>query len=152
MVVAHATLHAVYLLCVAVVFGGTLALSFVSAPLLFREIPDRAGGVFGFMLARFDGIAFKVGVVATVAAALLVGFGPDRIKAGIEAVLAAALALVFLYLRKVLTPRLENLAPPREGEDTRPEGALVAFDRLHKRYVRLYALNLFVSAAALALP
>ena len=142
-----------YALGMALVFGGTAALSFAAAPQVFRNLPAHlAGKVFGKTLRIFDAMASIASMVAVVGAvgAMAVTVSPAGIA---RLVLAASIYAVVTLLRKAVAPKMAALKPPETEEQARtwdPENRR-AFDVLHKQYVRLYAANLFSSLAALVL-
>ena len=145
------TATALYVLGMALVFGGTAALSFAAAPITFRTLPPaKAGLVFGRVLAVFDAMAAWASLVAVVAAMLLVFVhaGPREVAA---AVAAMAIRLVVLVVRRAIAPRMAALKPPETEEDARAwdPAKKAEFDALHAKYVRLYATNLFVALAGL---
>jgi hypothetical protein len=148
-----ATAAVLYALGMALVFGGTAALSFASAPQTFRTLPPHlAGKVFGKTLRVFDAMAAVAAVVAIVGAVagMALTISPPGIA---RVVLAAAIYAVTTLLRRSVAPRMADLKPPETEEDERrwePEKRR-AFDALHRQYVRLYAANLFLSLAGLAL-
>jgi hypothetical protein len=146
-----ATAAAIYALGMALVFGGTAALSFAAAPQTFRNLkPVDAGRVFGRVLRVFDGMALVGSAAAVVAAvaALLPEVTAPRIS---RLLLAASVHLVVQVVRRGIAPRMAALKPPETEDEERrwdPENRRL-FDALHRRYVRLYGANLFLSAAAL---
>jgi hypothetical protein len=149
------TLEALFLLGTALVFGGTAALSFAVAPRLFQTLPaEDAERSFGRVLAVFDGVA----TVAALVAFLAGGLGVLLTRAwlpGAPATGAVGLAAaILLWLRRGLAPRMARVGPPGPGAGGRaawsPEGR-AAFDRLHLLYVKAYATNLLLTAAALTL-
>ena len=148
-----ATAHVLYVASMALVFGGTAALSFAAAPQTFRALrPVDAGRVFGRVLNVFDRMAWAASAAATVAA--VVGLFSAATAPGVALlVLAACVHLTVTILRRSVAPRMASLKPPSsEDEERRWDPASRAeFDRLHRVYVRLYASNLFLSLAALVL-
>jgi hypothetical protein len=146
-----ATCAALYALGMALVFGGTAALSFAAAPQTFRNLrPVDAGRVFGRVLAVFDRMAL-VGSGVAVAAAVAAMLPAVTAPAVSRLVLAACVHLVVQVVRRGIAPRMAALKPPEtEDEERRWDPASrLQFDALHRRYVRLYGANLFLSAAAL---
>jgi hypothetical protein len=143
----------VYVAGMALVFGGTAALSFAAAPTTFRGLaPFDAGRIFGKTLRVFDRMAAWAAHAAVVAAALSLAdaFTPARL---VLLVLAATVAASVALVRYGVGPRMAALKPPETAEEERvwdPEKRR-AFDRLHGAYVRIYSTNLFLSLAALAL-
>jgi hypothetical protein len=148
-----ATLDVVYAAATALVFGGTAALSFASAPATFRTLkPVDAGRVFGRTLRTFDAMAFWASVAAVVAAGLsaAVAYAPPAIA---RAILATTIALLLLLVRRGIAPRMAALKPPETEDEERrwePEKR-AAFARLHVQYVRVYSANLFLSLGAICL-
>jgi hypothetical protein len=145
------TATALYVLGMALVFGGTAALSFAAAPITFRTLPSaKAGLVFGRVLAVFDAMAGWASLVAVVAAMALVFVhaGPRELAAAVSAM---AIRTVVLVVRKSIAPRMAALKPPETEEEARvwDPAKKAEFDLLHTKYVRLYATNLFVALAGL---
>ena len=142
-----------YALGMALVFGGTAALSFAAAPQIFRNLPPYdAGKVFGKTLRVFDAMSSYASLVAVVAG--VAGMAVKFSAAGVaRVVLAASVYTVVTLLRKSVAPQMAALKPPETADEERtwdPEKRK-AFDVLHKQYVRLYSANLFSSLAALVL-
>lgn len=148
-----ATAAVLYVLAMGLVFGGTAALSFATAPQVFRTLePVDAGKVFGKVLRVFDAMAWFASTVAVAAGVLGIFV---TISGGTIALLALAtlVHLVLTILRRNVAPRMAALKPPETKEEERtwdPEKRR-EFDALHAQYVRLYATNLFLSAAALVI-
>jgi hypothetical protein len=145
--------RALYAVGMALVFGGTAALSFAAAPQVFRTLrPAEAGTVFGKILRVFDAMAQVASTLAVVAAvvALLPAIDPPRVA---RLVLAACALLVTLVLRRSVAPQMAALKPPATDEEERrwDPASRERFARLHRRYVSLYSANLFVSLAAIVL-
>lgn len=145
------TATALYVLGMALVFGGTAALSFAAAPITFRTLPAaKAGLVFGRVLAVFDAMAAYASLLAVVAAMGLVFVhgGPREVA---SAVAAMAIRTVVLVVRRSIAPRMAALKPPETEEEARAwdPAKKAEFDALHAKYVRLYSTNLFVSLAGL---
>jgi hypothetical protein len=153
MSLVDATAAVVYAVGMGLVFGGTAALSFASAPATFRTLrPLDAGRVFGRTLRVFDALALWAAACATLAAVVDVvsSGGPSALA---RAVLSGTVALLLLLARTAVAPRMAALKPPETEEEDRrwqPENR-AAFARLHAQYVRLYSANLFLSVGALAL-
>ncbi len=147
------TCAAFYILGAAVVFGGTCALAFATAPNLFRTLPDRlADRSFGRVLATFDRVGIIAAILATMAAAAAITFGDvDPVLASIPVCLMALIVAVFGFLRGSVAPRMAELGPPDDPDaaDARSDEDKAAFEKLHRQYVRMYAINLFASAMAL---
>jgi hypothetical protein len=153
MIFLVATCGVLFVLGMALVFGGTAALSFAAAPQVFRSLkPVDAGRAFGKVLGVFDRMTLWASGVAVVAAvgALLPEVTPPAVS---RAVLAACVHLVVHVVRRGIAPRMAALKPPQTEDEERrwDPDARRQFDALHRRYVRLYAANLFLAAAALAL-
>lgn len=150
-----AVLSALSIVGMAVVFGGTAALAFITAPSLFQKLEPRiAGDAFGLILRRFDRLGLVSAGIATLCSGLLLIFTESQYaKLGMFAVLALAATACFAYSLWALTPKLEKVAPPREpeAEDPRSEEDRALFDKLHKAHVRVYAANLMLSVGALLL-
>jgi len=145
--------RAIYVVAMALVFGGTAALSFATAPQVFRTLkPAEAGTLFGKVLRVFDAMAQVASTIAVVAAVvgILPSVGPAPVA---RLVLACSVLVVILVLRRSVAPQMAALKPPVSEDEARrwdPESKK-RFDALHKRYVALYSANLFLSLAALVL-
>ena len=142
-----------YVVSMALVFGGTAALSFAAAPITFRTLPPaKAGLVFGRILAVFDVLCAWASLVAVLAAMALIFVGATP-KSLCAAVAAMSIRLVVLVLRRSVAPRMAALKPPEDEDQNRvwDPAKRAEFDGLHGRYVRLYSANLFLSLAALVL-
>jgi hypothetical protein len=143
-------LHAIGL---ALVFGGTAALSFAVAPQMFRALrPVEAGRVFGRVLRVFDAMAWWGSLLAVAGAAL--GMAVVVAPAGVAGLLlAASIHVVVTLLRRSVAPRMAALKPPQTEDEERAwdPAARRDFDALHRMYVRLYSANLFLSLAGLVL-
>ena len=148
-----ATAAVLYVLAMGLVFGGTAALSFATAPQVFRTLePVDAGKVFGKVLRVFDAMAWFASLVAVLAAVLAVFVTISGATIALLA-LATLTNLVLTILRRSVAPRMAALKPPETTEEARtwdPDKRR-EFDALHAQYVRLYATNLFLSAAALVI-
>ncbi len=151
MILLETTLRVLSVLGAALAFGGTAALSFATAPAMFKGLKAvDAGRVFGRILRVFDAMAFWACAVAGIAAAgeAMAGEGPG---ASIRAVLAASATALLWLARRVISPGMAALKPPETEDEDRawdPEKRR-AFNRLHQQYVRIYTANLFLTAAAL---
>ena len=153
MTVLVVTATVLYVLGLAVVFGGTAALSFAAAPITFRNLPPaKAGLVFGKTLAVFDAMASWASLVGIFAAMALI-FDHATPRAVACAVAAMAVRVVVLVLRRSVAPRMAALKPPETEDEVRTwdPAKKQEFDALHATYVRLYATNLFLSLAGLVL-
>jgi hypothetical protein len=148
-----ATAGAVYVVAMALVFGGTAALSFATAPQVFRALKAvDAGRVFGRVLRVFDGMAWVAAMAAVVAGVVRMA---ERVTAPAVAmvVVAAAVQILVTLLRRSVAPQMAELKPPETEEQARawdPEKRR-RFEVLHQQYVRLYSANLFLALAGLVL-
>lgn len=142
-----------YVVAMALVFGGTAALSFAAAPVTFRALPAvDAGRVFGRTLRVFDAMGFFASLVAVGGA--VVAMAVEVSTPGIALLaLAASIHVVFVLLRRSVAPKMAALKPPETPDEERrwDPAARARFDALHRLYVRLYTSNLFLSLAALVL-
>ena len=148
-----ATATVFYVVSMALVFGGTAALSFAAAPITFRTLPPaKAGLVFGRILAVFDALCAWASLVAVLSAMALIFVGATP-KSLCAAVAAMAIRLVVLILRRSVAPKMAALKPPTDEDENRVWDPVkrAEFDALHGRYVRLYSANLFLSLAGLVL-
>ncbi len=147
------TATVLYVVSMALVFGGTAALSFAAAPITFRTLPPaKAGLVFGRILAVFDVLCAWASLIAVLAAMAMIFVGATP-KSLCAAVAAMSIRLVVLVLRRSVAPRMAALKPPTDEDENRVWDPVkrAEFDALHGRYVRLYSANLFLSLAALVL-
>jgi hypothetical protein len=130
-----------YVIAMALIFGGTAALSFATAPATFRTLPAYdAGRVFGKILRVFDAMGWVASMVALVGA--VVAMAVEVTAPGIAlCALAGALHVVYVLLRRSVAPKMAALKPPETAR----------FDALHGLYVRLYTSVLFLSLAGLVL-
>lgn len=148
-----ATAVVLYVVSMALVFGGTAALSFAAAPITFRALPPaKAGMVFGRILRVFDAMTAWASMVA-VFAAIAMNFPNWSPKALSATVCAMAVRVIVLVLRVSVGPRMAALKPPENEDEARTwdPAKKAEFDELHSSYVRLYSANLFLSLAALVL-
>src|SRR6185503_7483653 len=98
-----------YVVPMALVFGGTAALSFAAAPQTFRNLkPVDAGRVFGRVLRVFDRMALVGSGVAVAAAvaAMLPEVTAPRVS---RLLLAACVHLVVQVVRRGIAPRMAAL-------------------------------------------
>src|SRR5262249_30823968 len=135
------------------VFGGTAALSFATAPQMFRSMKAvDAVRVFGRILRVFDKIAAIASALAVVGGVLAMAesITPARVAL---VVIAGSIHAVVEVLRRAVGPRMAALKPPETDDEERRWDAESRrrFDALHKLYVRLYASNLVLSLAGLVL-
>ncbi len=153
MTFAAATGVVLYVVAMAVVFGGTAALSFATAPTTFRTLPAvDAGRVFGKVLRVFDAMGWVASMVAIVGA--VVAMAVEFTAPGIALLaLAATIHVTFVLLRRSVAPKMAALKPPETADEERrwDPAARARFDALHRLYVRLYTSNLFLSLAGLVL-
>ena len=143
-----------YVVPMALVFGGTAALSFAAAPQTFRALkPVDAGRVFGRVLRVFDGMAWVASLVAVVAAVVGLVVADTAAPWIARLVVAACVDAILVIVRKGVAPRMAALKPPETEDEARvwAPAAKTEFDALHRTYVRLYACDLFLSLAALVL-
>jgi hypothetical protein len=141
-----------YVLPMALVFGGTAALSFAAAPQTFRALrPLDAGRVFGRVLRVFDSMCWVATYVAVVAGVLGLFAGGANVLWIVRLVLAGCVQAIVIMVRKGIAPRMAALKPPETEDEARvwDPAAKTEFDALHRLYVRLYACNLFLSLCAL---
>jgi|GEM_PF-2113093 len=142
-----------YVLAMALVFGGTAALSFATAPTTFRTLPAvDAGRVFGKVLRVFDAMGWVASMVAVVGA--VIAMAVEVTTPGIALLaLAATIHVTFVLLRRAVAPKMAALKPPETADEARrwDPASRARFDALHRLYVRLYTSNLFLSLAALVL-
>ncbi|MCC7139719.1 MAG: DUF4149 domain-containing protein [Planctomycetes bacterium] len=142
-----------YLVAMAVVFGGTAALSFAVAPTTFRTLKAvDAGRVFGRVLRVFDAMAWVATLVAVAGGVAAMAVAISARGAALV-VLAAAVHATTTLLRRSVAPKMAALKPPETEDEARTwdPDARRQFDALHRLYVRLYTSNLFLSLAALVL-
>lgn len=142
-----------YVIAMALIFGGTAALSFATAPATFRTLPAYdAGRVFGKILRVFDAMGWVASMVALVGA--VVAMAVEVTAPGIAlCALAGALHVVYVLLRRSVAPKMAALKPPETADEERrwDPANRARFDALHGLYVRLYTSVLFLSLAGLVL-
>ena len=145
--------NVLYVVAMALVFGGTAALSFAAAPQTFKTLDAaRAGTVFGRVLRVFDKMAWVAAMTAVVAAVVRMA---ERVTAPSVSmlVIAASIQILVTLLRRSLAPQMAELKPPTTEDEARtwdPEKRR-RFDELHRQYVRIYAANPFLALAGLVL-
>lgn len=127
------------LLATAILFGGMVLYSFGVAPFVFRSFPaEEAGRVIRL---AFPWYYLFVIVVAALAAALLLAAGDAR-----SAVVMAVIALIGVFARQALMPRIDAA---REGRSAGDAAAARRFGRLHGVSVLLNLLQLASAAYVL---
>ncbi len=137
----------------ALVFGGTAALSFAAAPQTFRSLKSvDAGRVFGKVLRVFDAMAAIASIVAIVGGVLAMAETVSVPRIALV-VIASSLYASITFVRRVIAPKMAALKPPETEDEERrwDPDARRRFDALHKLYVRLYACNLFLSLVGLVI-
>ncbi len=149
----------IFCLGTALVLGGTAAIAFATAPQLHKALASRqAGAVFERILHVFDRVGFGGAWAAALSAAFIAVLFPHAgIRWWLETAIMVIVALAYLSLMLIVAPGVKEVAPPRDddAEDTRTDEEKREFQQLHRIYVRLYSLNLFMATAAfviLAMP
>jgi uncharacterized membrane protein len=148
--------HVLYWVGLSVWVGGLSTLSFVVAPLVFRNAPSRsaAGAIFGAVLRGF-GFVEMVCAALVVAASVVLHKGEPRespLEVARLALVAIMVALLFSYVLGV-NPAIAAERDRIARFDSLPEGdpAKERFDRLHRWSVRLVGANLLAGWALLIL-
>jgi hypothetical protein len=127
------------LLATATLFGGMVLYSFGVAPFVFRSFPaEEAGRVIRL---AFPWYYLFVIAVAALAAVLVLADGD-----ALSAVVMAVAALIGVFARHILMPRIEAA---REGRAVGETAAAHRFGRLHGVSVLLNFLQLALAAYVL---
>ncbi len=130
-------LRFVYLLSLALLVGGGVALGLAAAPTLFAELDrPRAGTVFGAILSRWDGLALLAAVALAIASVLIfLNFetAEPRLDARYGAVAVAIAAT--LYASAWANPIARALRKQTPYFDELPPSApaRLEFSRYHER-------------------
>ncbi len=128
----------VALLAAGLVLGGMAFFSFVTAPLVFRELPREMATAF--MRAAFPRYYGVMGATAAFAAAFAALEDP------LAALLLALAAIAFVALRQMLIPALEDRRVRAESGSAADEHV---FKRLHGLSVVVNVAQLVVVASAI---
>ena len=111
-----------------------LFFAIVVAPTSFRSLPAEMSGLF---LRRLFPLYYLWGLVISLLASSSAYFA----GAGLDGTLCALVALLFVYVRLYLLPRLEQLRPLRQQGDAQ---ATADFRRLHRYSVLINFAQLLV--------
>jgi hypothetical protein len=146
-------LYFFYLLSLALLVGGSLALGGAAAPALFRELERAdAGRAFGAVLARWDGVAVVAVLVLVVSSALrAVAFEAETVVPRWVAI--AVIAVATLYASAWANPIARQLRRQTRDFDELPQGApeRVEFARYHARSRRAMSVAILAGLVALYL-
>jgi uncharacterized membrane protein len=151
------SLQFLYHLALAVLVGGGLVLGSVVAPTIFKSISSRgeAGGLFGGVLARWDGLAIFCVVLVVITSVLKAGAyevsGAPEGRLIARWIVLVVLAAAVIYSSAWANPVARTLrASAREWDDL-PENSPVRreFAGLHKSSSR--AMRVAIIAGLLAL-
>ena len=150
------TLQFLYHLALAILVGGGVVLGSVVAPVVFRTMSSRseAGGVFGLVLARWDGLAILCVILVVVTSALKAG--AYEVAGDLEGRLAArwiavaVMAVAVLYSSGWANPVARSLRAQTPAWDEMPETTSLRreFAALHRRSSR--AMRLAIIAGLIA--
>jgi len=152
-------LRYVYVLALAVWFGGMILLGAIVAPATFQVLqaamPDAgralAGDVFGTMLARFHYVAYAAGALLIVTLFAMRLLGPRPHGVGVRVAIVTAMLASALYSGLVVSAQIDAVQQESAGLPSRlPEtdARRIRFDELHQLSTRLMLLNI-VGALAL---
>jgi uncharacterized membrane protein len=153
------TLQFLYHLSLAILVGGGLVLGSAVAPALFKAVKSRgeAGGIFGAILARWDGLAILCVVLIVVTSVLKAG--AYEVAAAPEARLIVRLiALVVMSAAVVYSsgwanPVARTLRAQTPAWDEMPESTPLRreFAALHRRSSRAMRVGIVAGLVALYL-
>lgn len=151
------SLQFLYHLALAVLVGGGLVLGSVVAPAVFRGVASRgeAGGLFGGVLARWDGLAILCVVLVVVTSILKAGAyevnGAPEGRLIARWVLLVVLAAAVIYSSGWANPVARTLRSQAREWDDLPESSPLRreFAGLHKSSSR--AMRVAIVAGLLAL-
>ncbi len=130
-------LHLLAVFALSLLLGGMLFFAGVIAPLVFTKLPPKDAG--GFIRAVFPVYYLYVAISAAVAAAALL---PRW-----EAAVMAVVALLTVWLRQGLMPRINRLSDAAQAGDG---VAKYRFDRAHRLSVIVNFAQVIAAAGVLA--
>lgn len=131
-------------LALATIVGGSTALMFIVAPLLFRSLPSRAqaGTIFGRMLTVFGGVEVTAAIVLMFAAVFWLYERPGT-GSTIRGTLAAVLLVASMLHHLWVVPVARRLREDIDADDA----ARARFRKLHRLSSVLAMLTLALGAA-----
>lgn len=148
-------LHFLYLLSLAVIVGGGLALGGAAAPTLFRELDrSRAGEVFGAILERWDSAAVLAALLLVITSVLkFLNFETGEPRLALRYAAVALVVLATAYAVAWANPLARGLRTQTPHFDDLPPNApaRVEFARYHARSRRAMTIALFAGLVALYL-
>lgn len=135
------TLQFLYHLSLAIIVGGGLVLGSAVAPAVFRAVSSRgeAGGVFGAVLARWDGLAIFCVILIVVTSALKAGAyevsGAPEARLVARWIALAVMAVAVVYSSGWANPVARSLRAQTPAWDEMPETTPMRreFAALHRR-------------------
>jgi hypothetical protein len=142
----------VYFTALGIWVGGMATLAFVVAPTLFRTVRPVAGTAFGAILRAFGPMQIALGVLAILAAAILIKGGDLRPRSGgLRLGVLLLMLLIACNAQFVLGPAIERERESIANFDSLPRGipARARFDSLHKWSVWLASISLLAGAGLL---
>jgi uncharacterized membrane protein len=130
---------AVHFLALAIWLGQTVFLSFVVAPVLFRNFPrEQAGEVMGALFPSYYLIGSACGGVLLITSLLLWRRNRPSLHWGVVGGCAFLMLAANLYAGTVLQPRAHALRGELRAEAPRAD-VRAEFDRIHRRAVQMNA-------------
>ena len=153
------TLQFLYHLALALLVGGGLVLGSAVAPAIFRTIPSRseAGGVFGAVLARWDGLAIFCVILVVVTSVLKAGAyevsGTPEPRLIVRWTLLVVMSAAVMYSSGWANPVARSLRAQVRDWDEQPESSPVRreFAKLHRSSSRAMRVAILAGLVALFL-
>ena len=145
----------VYFTVLGLWVGGMATLAVVVAPALFRNPIPRAlaGTLFGSILKSFGPVQIGLGIIASLAVAVLMKGGELRPRSGwLRLAALLVMLLIACNAQFVLGPAIEHERASIPSFDSVPAGvpARARFDSLHAWSVRLASVSLLAGLGLLA--
>ena len=153
------TLQFLYHLALAILVGGGLVLGAAVAPGIFRTIPSRgeAGGVFGGVLARWDGLAIFCVVLVVVTSVLKAGAyevnGEPEPRLVVRWIALLLMSAAVIYASGWANPVARSLRAQVRDWDEQPESSPLRreFSGLHKSSSRAMRIGIVAGLIAMFL-
>ncbi len=153
------TLQFLYHLALAILVGGGLVLGSAVAPGIFRMIPSRseAGGVFGAVLALWDGLAIFCVVLVVVTSVLKAGAyevsGAPEARLIVRWIALVVMSAAVIYSGGWANPVARSLRAQVREWDEQPESSPLRreFNALHKRSSRAMRIAIVAGLVAMFL-
>lgn len=152
-------LQFLYHLSLGILIGGSLVLGAAVAPAIFRTVASRgeAGGIFGGVLARWDGLAILCVIVVVLTSVLKAGAfeasGGVETRLLVRWVALALVAAAVLYSSGWANPIARQVRAQTPRWDELPDGApvRVEFAKLHRSSTRAMQIAILAGLVALFL-